>query len=237
MYRTERFVLVIFGLFCFCFQAYSMSDKTTSATGITLLCRYKTTHAVILGLEEYYLKEQTGNATNDIAILVTNSVMRVTLAHNSHFQRVLVIIEANSCPDNVPLISTKIKAILRVITPTMRVYFGHYNARIQSSTTKLNSNSGTNAKRIGFWLGQEKRSMVDTFIYQFEAGKILTSYSVYSYTSQDPVDQLVDQLRVLRYDTKPQNRKQDDVAISTVCAFNHLLQLNNQQYSHMYSEI
>ena len=214
-----------------------MNNKTASATGVTALCRYRRSMSAILALEEYYLSEQSGNSTTNIAILVSNLIARVNLAHSNNFKNVFIVCEANSCADNVALICRRVKEILNILAKDLRLYFCHYNVRTHSRALRCNSKSIGSDKRLGFWLGQEKRSMVDVFIKEFEAGNILPSYSVYSYTNHNPVQLLLKQLRVILYDGKPRDKSQDDVAISCICAFTHLLQLTNQQFSHMYSQI
>lgn len=193
--------------------------------------------SAILALEEYYLSEQNGNSTTNIAILVSNLIARVNLAHSSYFKNVFIVCEANSCADNVPLICRRIKDILNILSKELRLFFCHYNVRAHARGMRCNYKAMGSEKRLGFWLGQEKRSMIDVFIKEFEAVNIVPSYSVYSYTNKNPVQLLLDQLRVLLYDGKPRDKSQDDVAISCICAFTHLLQLTNQQFSHMYNQI
>lgn len=214
-----------------------MSNETASATGVTALCRYRGSMCAILALEEYYLREQSGNSTTNIAILVGNLIARVNLAHSNYFKNVFIVCEANSCADNVPLICRRIRDILKILAKELRLYFCHYNVKTHSRALRCNYKAMGSEKRLGFWLGQEKRSMMDAFIKEFETGNILSSYSVYSYTNKNAVQLLIDQLRILRYEGKPRDKSQDDVAISCVCAFSHLLQLTNQQFSHLYNQI
>ena len=79
--------------------AFTM-NVNASATGIATVARYSiaaNTHKyVLLGLENYHLKCQSGNSVHTIGLLASYQIINILLTHRNCFDEIIVVVEANS---------------------------------------------------------------------------------------------------------------------------------------------
>lgn len=204
-------------LYVYVDPAYT-NNRLASGTGIAIvgkLLHGQTT--MIFGLEHYFLRALTGEATDDIASCVATCVKCVWLSHKKVFKTINLAIEGNSSQDSAVAISKAVDLKLRVLNVEIKFYH-----------TK-SSDSG-NICYPYYILGKEKSLAFETFIKMFNSGNIVASQELVSNTIKldaDPVEYLIKQLRnvsetqtnsgIRQYSGKKPNTS-DDLIIALVIA-------------------
>ncbi|AAK38228.1 ORF20 [callitrichine gammaherpesvirus 3] len=198
-------------LYVYIDPAYT-NNTSASGTGIAAvtLARHNPTRVVILGLEHFFLKDLTGDASLQIATCTQTLISSIVSLH-PHLTEVRVAVEGNSSQDAAVAIATILDDICNL--PCLFVH---------------TQDKASNLHWPMYLLTGEKSKAFEAFIYAVNTASISASQVITSNTIQlsyDPISYLVSQIKAIKsiplrdgtytYTGKQKNLS-DDVLVSLV---------------------
>lgn len=239
-------------LYVYLDPGYCPSEQSSN-TGIAIWSLLKTnrnigaskniTKGVLLGIDEYSLPVQTGNAPEHMGLVLGNLLLNVICVHcdpktsESHFKNAVICIESNSNKDCVRTIAKTLNKLSSVQYLLKKIVLWYVHEKVKSykmselGCASVRSIGSTDL--VGFFLTGEKKTFINQFRNDLYHGRVVISQALVSSFSVHlscMLQKIREQLNNLRMSGKADKTWRDDMGIALVLAYGIMVNRQNEQF-------